>query len=152
MKLISETNLNHKGEYIMNKMLKAQEIYDSIHTNGYDLKGKSLRQEFMDRAMNEAKLSKHGANSYYQNIRNERVHGKSLYEYNKSTDEDNNQSENTSRIRRGNRTNRNRTTEVKPEFHIEHSWVVMQGTQIVNSFKSQKSAKNYVQTTGGVIA
>lgn len=137
----------------MNKMLKAQEIYDSIHTNGYDLKGKSLRQEFMDRAMDEAKLSKHGANSYYQNIRNERVHGKSLYEYNKSTEGENNSEENQRRIRtRRSNTNSNRTTEVKPEFHIEHSWVVMQGTQIVNSFKSQRSAKNYVQTTGGVVA
>ena len=138
----------------MNKMLKAQEIYDSIHTNGYDLKGKSLRQEFMDRAMDEAKLSKHGANSYYQNIRNERVHGKSLYEYNKSTEGENNSEENQRRIRRTARSNSNsnRTTEVKPEFHIEHSWVVMQGTQIVNSFKSQRSAKNYVQTTGGIVA
>ena len=140
----------------MNKMLKAQEIYDSIHTNGYDLKGKSLRQEFMDRAMDEAKLSKHGANSYYQNIRNERVHGKSLYEYNKSTEGENNSDDNQSRNRtrrtaRSN-TNSNRTTEVKPEFHIERSWVVMQGTQIVNSFKSQRSAKNYVQTTGGIVA
>lgn len=133
----------------MNKMLKAQEIYDSIHTNGYDLKGKSLRQEFMDRAMNEAKLSKHGANSYYQNIRNERVHGKSLYEYNKSTNSDSSV-ENTSRISRTSR--KQQTVDMKPEFHIERSWVVMQGTQIVNSFKSQKSAKNYVQTTGGVIA
>lgn len=151
MKLISETNLNHKGEYIMNKMLKAQEIYDSIHTDGYDLKGKSLRQEFMDRAMNEAKLSKHGANSYYQNIRNERVHGKSLYEYNKSTEGNNSgESVNSTRTRRTTRMNQSKS--VKPEFQIEHSWVVMQGTQIVNSFKSQQSAKNYVQTTGGIVA
>ena len=66
------------------KMQQAQAIYNEVYAKGYDLQGKSERAVFMDRVVAELGMTKHGANTYHQNLRNMNVHGKSLYEYNKT--------------------------------------------------------------------
>lgn len=60
----------------------ARNLYKEIFTRGYDLKGKTQRATFMERADKELGLSKHCAGTYYQNLTNE-ANGKPLYKYNK---------------------------------------------------------------------
>ena len=65
------------------KMQLAQAIYDEVYGEGYDLDGKSPRAAFIERAKDEVCLTANGASTYHQNIRNAKVNGKGLYEYNK---------------------------------------------------------------------
>lgn len=65
------------------KMDLARKLYKEIFTRGYDLKGKTQRATFMERADKELGLSKHCAGTYYQNLTNE-ANGKPLYKYNKT--------------------------------------------------------------------
>lgn len=60
----------------------ARVLYQEIFARGYDLKGKTQRTVFMERAQKEQGLSKHCAGTYYQNLTNE-ANGKPLYKYNK---------------------------------------------------------------------
>ena len=65
------------------KMQLAQAIYDEVYGEGYDLDGKSPRAAFIERAKDEVGLTANGASTYHQNIRNAKVNGIGLYEYNK---------------------------------------------------------------------
>lgn len=67
----------------VSKMDTARVLFKEIFTRGYDLKGKSQRAVFIDRAMKEQGLSKHCAGTYYQNLTNE-ANGQPLYKYNKN--------------------------------------------------------------------
>lgn len=64
------------------KIVLARALFQEIFTRGYDLKGKTQRATFMERADKELGMSKHCAGTYYQNLTNE-ANGKPLYKYNK---------------------------------------------------------------------
>ncbi|MNE00901.1 hypothetical protein D3C80_933250 [compost metagenome] len=70
-------------EVKVTKMDRARKLFKEIFTRGYDLKGKTQRATFMERADKELGLSKHCAGTYYQNLTNE-ANGKPLYKYNKT--------------------------------------------------------------------
>ena len=63
------------------KMELCRIVYNEIYAEGYDLKGASQRQCFIKRTMAEHGISKHCANTYFQNLSNEKA-GKGLYKYN----------------------------------------------------------------------
>lgn len=65
------------------KMQRAKALYDEVFSAGYDLGGKSQRQVFKARAIAEIGMTDAGANTYFQNISNEKA-GKGLYKYNKT--------------------------------------------------------------------
>ncbi|MNB75797.1 hypothetical protein D3C75_224540 [compost metagenome] len=71
------------AEVKVTKMDLARVLFKEIFTRGYDLKGKTQRKTFIDRAMAEQGLSKHCAGTYYQNLTNE-ANGQPLYKYNKN--------------------------------------------------------------------
>lgn len=64
------------------KMELARDLFAEVFAKGYNLDGKSQRQVFITRAINEIGLSKAGANTYFQNLSNE-SRGEPLYKYNK---------------------------------------------------------------------
>lgn len=63
------------------KMELCRIVFKEIYAEGYDLKGDSQRQCFIKRTMAEHGISKHCANTYFQNLSNEAA-GKPLYKYN----------------------------------------------------------------------
>lgn len=64
------------------KMAQATKIFQEVYSKNYDLKGKSQRQCFIARAIDEIGMSKAGANTYFQNLSN-KAKGEPLYKYNK---------------------------------------------------------------------
>lgn len=62
------------------KMAQARRIYDEIHSKGYDLAGLTPRREFINRAAAELGMAQAGANTYFQNLKNE-DEGKGRYAY-----------------------------------------------------------------------
>lgn len=64
-----------------NKMQRCAELYKEIFTRGYDLKGKSQRSNFIERAQAEVGMTKAGAATYFQNLSNKNK-GEDLYKYN----------------------------------------------------------------------
>lgn len=71
------------NEVKVNKMELAAAIFNEVFTRGYDLQGKTQRAAFIDRAMVEIPMTKHGAGTYYQNLSN-KANGQKLYKYNKT--------------------------------------------------------------------
>ena len=63
------------------KMQRCGELYNEIFTRGYDLKGKSQRACFIERAQAEIGMTKAGAATYFQNLSNKNK-GEDLYKYN----------------------------------------------------------------------
>lgn len=77
---------------IGSKMDQARVIYNEIHTQGYNLNGKTQRATFIARAQAEitdkngvVACSKHCAGTYYQNLSDHINKGKGLYHRNKPT-------------------------------------------------------------------
>lgn len=75
---------------IGSKMDQARVIYNEIHTQGYNLNGKTQRATFIARAQAEitdkngvVACSKHCAGTYYQNLSDHINKGKGLYHRNK---------------------------------------------------------------------
>lgn len=66
------------------KMSRAKKLYDEIFSPGYDLEGKSQRQVFTARAISEIGLTSSGANTYFQNISNDKKEPGTLYKYNRT--------------------------------------------------------------------
>ena len=66
----------------LNKMQLAKEIYEIVNAAEYT-PTKSIRADFIDRLVIEAEMTKSGASTYYQNLRN-KANGRGLYEYNKT--------------------------------------------------------------------
>ena len=67
----------------VSKMSLAAVLFNEIFARGYDLKGKTQRSTFIERAMKEQGLSKHCASTYFQNLSNKH-NGQPLYKYNKN--------------------------------------------------------------------
>lgn len=108
------------------KMQQAQAIYNEVYAKGYDLQGKSERAVFMDRVVAELGMTKHGANTYHQNLRNMNVHGKSLYEYNKTA------------------------KKVVKDEAPEHRWyVVDESGDFLVSFPTRSKAQEHAKSVGG---
>lgn len=66
----------------LNKMQLAKDIYEIVNAAEYT-PIKSIRADFIDRLVTEAEMTKSGASTYYQNLRN-KANGRGLYEYNKT--------------------------------------------------------------------
>lgn len=63
------------------KMQRAAKIYDEIIALGADkLDGKTPRRLFMDRCVAELQMGEKGANTYFQNLKNEK-NGEGRYKY-----------------------------------------------------------------------
>lgn len=126
-------------EYIMNtsmnKMAKAKKIYATVTAKGYNLRGSSVRAVFLNKAMKEVGLTKAGAATYYQNIRNEVVNGKSLYEYNKTAKKVTSKQE--------------PKAEEKKAYVPEFRWTVAVDGEVVESFPSRAKAQARAKEIGG---
>lgn len=66
----------------LNKMQLAKDIYEIVNAVDYT-PTKSIRADFIERLVIEAEMTKSGASTYYQNLRN-KANGRGLYEYNKT--------------------------------------------------------------------
>ena len=66
----------------LNKMQLAKDIYEIVNAADYT-PIKSIRADFIERLVIEAEMTKSGASTYYQNLRN-KANGRGLYEYNKT--------------------------------------------------------------------
>lgn len=62
------------------KVAQARVIYDAVTAKGADLGGLTPRRAFMNRAEKELGMSNSGANTYFQNFKNE-DEGKGRYAY-----------------------------------------------------------------------
>lgn len=83
--------MTNANQVVKSKMSQAISLFEQIHAPGYDLKGKTQRATFIQRAQAEiidpktgvVSCSKHCASTYFQNISNMINKGKALYSYNK---------------------------------------------------------------------
>ena len=118
------------------KMQLAQAIYDEVYGEGYDLDGKSSRAAFIVRAKDEVGLTANGASTYHQNIRNAKVNGKGLYEYNKY---------------HGKPKSESKVEETKAETEEKsYRWyTVDENGDFAKSFESRAKAQAYAKEIGG---
>jgi len=118
------------------KMQLAQAIYDEVYGEGYDLDGKSPRAAFIERAKDEVGLTANGASTYHQNIRNAKVNGKGLYEYNKY---------------HGKPKSESKVEETKAETEEKsYRWyTVDENGDFAKSFESRAKAQAYAKEIGG---
>lgn len=114
----------------------AKAIFDQVHAEDYDLNGASPRACFIQRAMEEAHLTKNGASTYYQNFMNE-ARGKKRYSYTPKR-----KSEETvtkADVKRAEEA-------VKATVDSSLRWhVVNEGGELVSTHKSRTGARNEVQ-------
>ena len=83
------------------------------------------RKEFIEMAIVEAELSKHGAATYYQNLKNE-AKGESLYKYSKTA----------------------KKAETIEQYIPTHRWLVVKDNKAVNCFPSRQKAQDYAKENG----
>ena len=81
------------------------------------------RKEFIEMAIVEAELSKHGAATYYQNLKNE-AKGESLYKYNKNV------------------------VKAEVEYIPTHRWLVVKEGKAVACFPSRQKAQDHAKLNG----
>ena len=118
----------------------AVNLYTTVYAEDFDLQGKTARSVFIEKAMAEIGMTKAGASTYHQNIRNKIVNGKGLYEYNKTatkTDEVIVEAEKAPAVE-----------EVKA-YVPEHRWTVMMDGKVVDSFPSRAKAQEAAKAMGG---
>ncbi len=94
------------------KMNKAKAIFNQVAT----------RKEFMEQALEQG-LSKHCANTYYQNLKNE-AKGESLYKYNKNV------------------------VKAEVEYIPTHRWLVVKEGKAVACFPSRQKAQDHAKLNG----
>ena len=82
------------------------------------------RKEFIEMAIVEAELSKHGAATYYQNLKNE-AKGESLYKYNKTA-----------------------KSNVETVYTPVNRWIVAKDGKATNCFKSRQLAREFAKLNG----
>lgn len=136
------------------KMQLAQAIYDEVYGEGYDLDGKSPRAAFIERAKDEVGLTANGASTYHQNIRNAKVNGKGLYEYNKYHGKPKSESK-----PKDSKVEETKEEEVKTEEVEEtkaeteeksYRWYTVDGNgDFAKSFESRAKAQAYAKEIGG---
>lgn len=112
------------------KMNQAEVVFQQVSAEGFDLQGKTVRAAFVEKAMAEVGLSKAGASTYYQNLRNKHVNGKNLYEYNKTAKKD-------------------VVVEEVKKYVPEHRWTLLVDGEVVNSFPSRAKAQAAAKEVGG---
>lgn len=123
------------------KMDQARGLFKEIFARGYDLKGKSQRSTFIDRAMAEQGLSKHCAGTYYQNLTNE-ANGKPLYKYNKT------------KPKKAEGTTKEQVNEMTEQLlalthQVAERWFVVNAEgQELNNFKTRGEAQKYAKDNG----
>ena len=105
------------------KMTKAKEIFAVV----------ASRKEFIEKAV-EAGLTKHGAATYYQNLKNE-AKGESLYKYNKTASNANDKVE-------------QEAEQVEQEYIPVNRWLVVKEDKPVACFSSRQKAQDYAKENG----
>ena len=98
------------------KMNKAKAIFNQVAT----------RKEFMEQALEQG-LSKHCANTYYQNIKNE-AKGESLYKYNKNVVK--------------------AEVKIEQEYQPVNRWLVVKEGKPVACFPSRQKAQDHAKLNG----
>ena len=104
------------------KMTKAKEIFAVV----------ASRKEFIEKAI-EAGLTKHGAATYYQNLKNE-AKGESLYKYNKTA----------SKVE----SLEQEAEQVEQEYTPVNRWLVVKEDKPVACFSSRQKAQEYAKENG----
>lgn len=140
------------------KMQLAQAIYDEVYGEGYDFDGKSPRAAFIERAKDEVGLTANGASTYHQNIRNAKVNGKGLYEYNKyhgkpkseSKVEETKEDDKTEEVVED-QVQEPQVEETKAETEEKsYRWYTVDGNgDFAKSFESRAKAQAYAKEIGG---
>lgn len=111
----------------VNKMAVAKKVFNEVYSVADVVNG---RKKFMERVMAEAGLSKAGASTYHQNLRNQAVNGKGLYEYNKNVKKD-------------------VVVEEVKAYVPEYRWTVLVNGVVVNSFPTRAKAQAEAKAVGG---
>lgn len=122
------------------KMSRAIKLYEEIHTPGYKLDGKTQRAVFIERSQKECDLTKNGAGTYYQNISDNKNHGKGLYHRNKPAKKKPTKADVKSA----------EASVLLALPHLEaHRWMAIndQGVEVHN-FKTRGEAQNYAKDHG----
>ena len=110
------------------KMTKAKEIFAVVNS----------RKEFIEKAI-EAGLTKHGAATYYQNIKNE-AKGESLYKYNKTASNSNSNS-NSNKVEQ-------EAEQIEQDYVPVNRWLVVENDKPVACFSSRQKAQDYAKENG----
>ena len=108
------------------KMTKAKEIFAVVNS----------RKEFIEKAI-EAGLTKHGAATYYQNIKNE-AKGESLYKYNKTAS---NSNSNSNKVEQ-------EAEQIEQDYVPVNRWLVVENDKPVACFSSRQKAQDYAKENG----
>lgn len=141
------------------KMARCKVLYDEVFAPGYVLNGETQRAVFIKRAMAELEMSKHGANTYYQNLSND-ARGLGKYKYNKYQGKAGSKAETAKSEAKG-KTEAEAGLDLpgavgpsksdikaaeqaaaKTTNDLTQRWQVLDGDEVVSSFATRNAAKN----------
>jgi hypothetical protein len=125
-------------EVKISKMEQARVIFNEVFARGYDLQGKTQRAVFIERAMAEIPMSKHGAGTYYQNLSNQ-ANGQKLYKYNKPA-----KKKTVAEVREAEA----QIVALLQHLPKERWMVVDESGQEVNNFNSRAKAMDFAKVNG----